>query len=174
MPCTESSNKAASHNCLGKDITEGFKSLLRNTAEKLTGYARRLFMAETVDRYGRGGQSWAQRELGWNRCTIRKGMHELRSGIQCKDAFSLRGRTAYDKRLPKLLDDIRDIVEPKAQTDATFRTSDLFVKVTAKEVRELLIEEKDYKAEDLPNRRTMSTILNRMGYRLRTVKKTDR
>jgi hypothetical protein len=174
MPCTECSKKAVGSNSLGKDLTEGFKSLLRNTAQKLTGYARRVFMAETVEQYGHGGQTWAQRELGWNRWTIRKGMHELKSGIQCKDAFSLRGRKAYSKRLPKLLDDIRDIVEPKAQTDATFRTSDLFVKVTAKEVRELLIEEKGYKAEGLPGRRTMSTILNNMGYRLQTVKKTNR
>jgi hypothetical protein len=38
----------------------------------------------------------------------------------------------------------------------------------------LLIEQKDYKDEDLPKRRTLSTILNRLGYRLRKVKKTNR
>jgi hypothetical protein len=130
-------------------------------------------MAETVQEYGPGGQVWAERKFAWNRGTIRKGMHELRTGIECKDGFTLRGRKAYEERLPNLLDDIRDIVDPKAQTDTTFRTSDLFVKVTAKEVRQLLIEEKGYKDEELPKRRTINTILNRMGYRLRTVKKTD-
>lgn len=174
MPGNENSRKATPSDSPRKDLAEGFKPLLRDTAKKLKGYARRLFMAEAVEGYGRGGQNWAQKELGWNRCTIRKGMHELRCGIQCKDAFSLRGRKSYDKRLPKLLDDIRDTVDPRAQTDATFRTSDLFVKVTAKEVRKLLIDEKGYKAEDLPKRRTMSTILNRLGYRLRKVKKTNR
>jgi hypothetical protein len=147
--------------------------LLLNTARKLKGSARRLFMAETVQEYGFGGQRWAQSELGWNRWTIRKGMHELKTGIECKDGFSFRGRKAYKERLPNLEDDIRDIIDPKAQTEATFRTSDLFVKVTAKEVRALLIEEKGYRDEELPKRRTMNAILNRMGYRLRTVKKTD-
>ncbi|MHC1727471.1 MAG: hypothetical protein AB9866_15955 [Syntrophobacteraceae bacterium] len=86
----------------------------------------------------------------------------------------MRGRKAYEKRLPSLLDDIRDIVDPKAQIDATFRTSDLFVRVTANEVRQLLIEEKGYKDAELPKRRTINTILNSLGYRLRKVKKTGR
>jgi len=160
-------------NSLREGIRNGLKSLLCNTAKKLRGAARRLFMAETVQQYGVGGQIWAQQELGWNRTTIRKGMHELRTGIECKDGFTLRGRKSYEERLPNLFDDIRDIVDPKAQTDTTFRTSDLFVKVTAKEVRLLLIEEKGYKDEELPKRRTVNSILNRMGYRLRTVKKTS-
>jgi hypothetical protein len=134
--------------------------LLCSTAKKLKGGLRRLFMAETVQQYGPGGQIWAERDLGWNRGTIRKGMHELRTGIECKDGFSLRGRKSYEEHLPNLLDDIRDIVDPKAQTEATFRTSDLFVKVTAKEVRQLLIEEKGYKDDALPKRRTVNTILN--------------
>ena len=66
---------------------------------------------------GPGGQKWAERELGWNRVTIRKGTRELWTGMECKDRFSLRGRKSYEKLLPNLLDDIRDIVDPKAQTD---------------------------------------------------------
>ena len=34
-----------------------------------------------------GGQRRAEEELGWNRGTIRKGMHELESGIRCEDAM---------------------------------------------------------------------------------------
>lgn len=174
MPDPENSTNASPPGFSREGLTEGFKSLLRNTSKKLKGCARRLFMAETVQQYGPGGQRWAQRELGWNRHTIRKGMHELRTGIECKDGFSLRGRKACEERLPNLLADIRDVVEPKAQTDATFRTLRLFVKISAREVRELLIVEKGYKEEELPKRRAMSTILNKMGYRLRKVKKTSR
>jgi hypothetical protein len=158
----------------GEGFTEGIKSLLRNTVKRLKGSARRLFMAETVLQYGSGGQRWAQRELGWNRSTIRKGMQELRTGIVCQDGFSLRGRKASKDRLPSLLADIRDVIDPESQTDATFRTPRLFVRISAREVRELLIEEKGYKDEELPKRRTISTILNNMGYRLRKVKKTNR
>ena len=90
------------------------------------------------------------------------------------DAFCLRGRKRSEKHLPNLLDDIRDIVEPNAQVDATLRTPRLYIKLTARQVRTQLIEQKDYTDEDLPKRRTISTILNKLGYRLRKVKKTNR
>jgi len=38
-------------------------------------------------------------------------------------------------------------------------------------VRAQLIEQKHYRDEDLPKRRTISTILNTLGYRLRKVRK---
>ena len=37
-------------------------------------------MAEVVQGLGIGGQTFAERELGWNRRTIRKGTEELTSG----------------------------------------------------------------------------------------------
>jgi hypothetical protein len=154
-------------------LTEAAKSLFKSAALKLKGSARRIFMAETVRELGPGGQTLGERELGWNRGTIRKGMHELAAGIQCMDAFCLRGRKRSDKRLPNLLDDIRDIVDSGAQVDATLRTPRLYIKLTARQVRVQLIEQKHYKDEELPNRRTISTILNKLGYRLRKVKKTD-
>ncbi|NEP47198.1 MAG: ISAzo13 family transposase, partial [Okeania sp. SIO2H7] len=45
-------------------------------------------------------------------------------------------------------------------------------KLTAKQVRMALIEEKGYKDEELPGRVTIGTILNRMGYRLKKTQKT--
>jgi hypothetical protein len=87
------------------------------------------------------------------------------------DAFCLRGRKRSDNRLPDLLDDIRDIVEPGAQVDATLRTPRLYIKPTARQVRTQLIEQKHYRDGDLPKRRTISTILNTLDYRLRKVKK---
>jgi hypothetical protein len=155
-------------------LTDGIKSLLKSAAVKLKGSARRRFLAETVRGLGSGGQGLAERELGWNRGTIRKGMHELTAGVECKDAFCLRGRKGSEKHLPNLLDDIRDIVEPSAHVDATLRTPRLYIKLTARQVRTQLIEQKHYKDEELPKRRTINTILNKLGYRLRKVKKTNR
>lgn len=162
---------SSSQGRLRRNLTDGIKSLLKSAAGKLKGSARRLFLAETVRELGPGGQTVAERELGWNRGTIRKGMHELTAGVECKDAFCLRGRTRSDKRLANLLDDIRDIVDSNAQVDATLRTPRLFIKLTARQVRTQLIEQKHYTDDDLPKRRTISTILNRLGYRLRKVKK---
>lgn len=63
------------------ELTPEVKSLLIETAKELKGSARRLFMARTVKALGKGGQREAERELGWDRKTIRKGMRELESRI---------------------------------------------------------------------------------------------
>jgi hypothetical protein len=37
---------------------------------------RRMFMARTAQALGEGGKLLAERELGWNRGTMHKGMHD--------------------------------------------------------------------------------------------------
>jgi hypothetical protein len=63
------------------ELTPEVKSLLIEAAKGLKGSARRLFMARAVKALGKGGQRKAERELGWDRKTIRKGMRELESRI---------------------------------------------------------------------------------------------
>ena len=63
------------------ELTHEAKSLLIETAKELKGSARRLFMARAVKAMGKGGRRKAERELGWDRETIRKGIRELESGI---------------------------------------------------------------------------------------------
>src|SRR6266446_1709326 len=91
------------------ELTDGFKSNIVETGKTLRGVQRRLFMARTVRSLGSGGQRRAEAEFGWNRVTIRKGMHELRSGIICCDAFAARGRARAEEKLPDLLADTPDI-----------------------------------------------------------------
>lgn len=93
------------------ELTEVVKELLMETAKTLKGSARRIFLARTVQALGEGGQRLAERELGWNRGTIRKGLHELEHGIVCIDAFSSRGRKRSEAHLPNLLSDITAIVD---------------------------------------------------------------
>jgi len=87
------------------ELTKEVKALLLSTAKDLKGSALRMFMARTVQALGEGGQRRAKRELGWNRGTIRKGMHEVESGIICVDAYSSRGRKRSEEHLPNLLID---------------------------------------------------------------------
>ena len=47
----------------------------------------------------------------------------------------------------------------------------LYIKITAKAVRKLLIEQKGYKSEELPSENTIGNMLNRMGYSLKRVLK---
>ena len=65
--------------------TESLKEVLQETAKTLKGASRRRFMAQIVLELGHGGQSKAERELGWNRGTIRKGIYEITSGITQRD-----------------------------------------------------------------------------------------
>src|SRR3954469_9415538 len=119
----------------------------------------------------RGGQRWAEEHLGWSRVTIRKGMRELHSGMTCLDAFSARGRRPVEGRLPRLLDDIRDIADGYSQADPKFQTDRLFTRISAAEVRRQLIECKGYTDEELPTQQTINAKLNDLGYRLSRVAK---
>ncbi|MCC5616058.1 hypothetical protein LC605_13450 [Nostoc sp. CHAB 5836] len=106
-------------------LTDSLKSLYIKTSQKLKGSDRRQFMAEVVKGLGRGGQIIAERELGWNRRTIRKGMQELEHGMSIADSFKLRGRKRTEENLPSILSDIVSIVDPQSQTDPTFRRNGL-------------------------------------------------
>ena len=155
------------------ELTDEVKVFLSETAETLKGSARRVFMARAVRNLGAGGQRRAARELGWNRATVRKGRHELDSGIICVDGFALRARKKAEDHLPHLLADIRAIVDGQSQTDPQFRTRRLYTRLTAGEVRRQLIAQKGYTDAELPCERTIATKLNRLGYTLTKVAKTQ-
>ena len=153
------------------ELIESLKAVLIETAQTLTGATRRLFMARTVKMLGRGGAQRAEKELSWNRGTIRKGQHELQSGFTCVDNFSARGRKRAEEHWPKLEQDIREIVGPQSQIDPSFKTERLYTRLSAEEVRSQLIEKKGYSESDVPTRRTVSTKLNEFGFHLRKVAK---
>jgi Rhodopirellula transposase DDE domain len=155
------------------ELTDVVKALLLNTAKDLKGSARRIFMARTVQALGEGGQRLAERELGWNRGTIRKGMKELEHGIVCVDAFSSRGRKRSEDHLPHLLVDITAIVDGQSQADPQFRTTRLYTRLTATEVRRQLIGKFGYTDEELPTAETIATKLNMLGYYLKKVAKSQ-
>ena len=145
--------------------------VLIDPAKALKGSQRRLFMAKTVRAMGRGGQRWAEVHLGWCRDTIRKGMHELRTGMTCLDAFHCRRRQPAEEHLPRLLDDIRAIVDGQCQADPRFQTERLFIRISAAEVRRQLIATRGYTDAELPTQQTINTKLNLLGFRLTRVAK---
>ena len=145
--------------------------VLIDTAETLKAGQRRLFMAKAVEAMGPGGQKWAEAHLGWNRQLIRKGMHELRTGMTCVDAFHCRRRKPAEEHLPRLLDDIRSIADAHSQADPKFQTRRLFTRISAAEVRRRLIATRGYTDEQLPTQQTINTKLNLLGFRLTEVAK---
>ena len=153
-------------------LTERLKALFVETAKALKGTARRVFMAKTVRALGKGGQRKAERELGWSRQTVRKGEHERRTGVECVDAFALRGSKPIESRIPNLREDIKAIVDGQSQTDPTFCTTRIYRRITSAEVRRQLMLQKGYSEEDVPSEETIRVRLNAMGYRPMKVRKS--
>lgn len=155
------------------ELTDSLKALFVDTAQSLKGSARRIFMARTVKELGPGGQRRAERELGWNRGTLRKGLHELASGLRCLDAFAARGRKRAEHHLPHLLADLKAIVDSQSQTDPQFRTTRLYTRLSAAEVRRQLMAQTGYTDAALPTVQTITTKLNDLGYFPKKVAKSQ-
>ena len=153
------------------ELTESGKALLGEAARALTGSARRRFLARTVEDLGPGGQRRAARELGWSRVTIRTGLRELRRGVTCVDAFALRGRTPAEAHLPRLLADLETVVVGQRQADPSVRTTRLYTRLTAREVRQQLIAQHGDTDEELPTAKTIGAKLNALGDHPQTVAK---
>jgi Rhodopirellula transposase DDE domain len=153
------------------ELSPEMRSWLMETARSFHGAQRRRFMAQTVQALGLS-QRHAALALGWARDTVRKGLHELHSGITCFDNFSARGRKPIEVSLPSLLADICDLVQDHLQTDPTFQTTRLYCRVSAAEVRQQLIDRKGYPRQHVPSVQTMTTKLNDLGFRLRPVTKS--
>ena len=129
-------------------------------------------MARAVKMLGRGGQRPAERELGWDRATIRKGTHELESGFRCVEGYGARGRKRAEEKLPALLDDIKAIVAGQSQTDPSFASTRLYTRLSAAAVRHALITQKGYSDNELPTEETIRVKLNKLGDHLRSVQKS--
>ncbi len=153
-------------------LTPALTPLLQATAADLPASARRLFMARVVQARGTGGQRTAERLLGWNRHTIRKGTLELQHGRHCAAAFAARGRKPAEAHLPQLLADLRALVDAQSPTDPQFSSTRLYTRLSAAEVRRQLIAQKGYRAAELPTAATLGRKLKALGYQLRPVAKT--
>ncbi len=57
---------------------------------------------------------------------------------------SARGRYKAEEHLTNLLEDIKKLVDSQSQTDPSFKSQRLYTRLTASQVRKLLIEKFDY------------------------------
>jgi hypothetical protein len=153
-------------------LTAQTLSTIKLAAKKLSGSKRRAFQAQVTKDYLGGSGRRAERVFGWSRTSVEKGLRELETGIICIDNFSARGRHRTEEKDPALEAAIRALVDPQSQTDPKFQSAFLYTRVTGEKVRQVLIEEKGYRDEELPHPRTFQRLLNRLNYRLRRVQKT--
>jgi hypothetical protein len=152
-------------------LTEELSELLTRLVKQIPYEYRRQAMGDVVQTLLDGKSRKAEDALGWNRHTVKLGLNEFRTGIRCLSDVSARGKKKVEVDNPQLLNDIECILEPHSESDSHLRTTLLHSNVTAKSVRDALIEH-GYSKDDLPAERTFYELLNRQGYRRRTVTKS--
>jgi hypothetical protein len=153
-------------------LTEEVIASFKDAARKLTGPKRRAFEAQVTLDYLDGNVWKAERVFGWSHHTVTLGLNELRTGITCQGNFSARGNRKTEEKWPELEADIRALADPESQADPKFQSPFLYTRMTAKAMRQALIDQKGWTDEELPHRNTIGEILNRLGYKMRRVQKT--
>jgi hypothetical protein len=132
---------------------------------------RRLAMGDVTMTVLDGKPRVAEDVFGWGRAAVELGMNEFRTQIVCVNDLSTRKKPKVEEKNPKLLSDIVEIMTPQSHAEPSLRTTFSYTDLTAKAVYGFLLE-KGWTEEELPTQRTISNILNRQEYRLRTVAKT--
>lgn len=154
-------------------LNDTIQLTFKDAAKKLTGQRKREFIAKVTEDYFDGSARRAETVLGWCRHSIQLGLHERRTGIMCVDNYQARGRHKSEKILPNLEADIHQLVDTQSQAEPKLRSTFLYARISARAVREGLISEMSYSESQLPTRQTIGEILNRMGYRLKKLKKQN-
>ena len=152
-------------------VTSETRELLDRLVAMVPWSERRKAMGDVAFTMLDGKARVAELMFGWNRNTVELGMNELRTGITCLNDLSTRRRLKTEEKTPELLDDIRRFLDPHSHADLQLRTTLAYTNITAQAVHDAL-REIGYSSETLPTVRTISNLLNRHGYRLRTVAKT--
>ena len=147
-------------------------NLIGRLVESIAWPARRAAMGDVTEALLDGKVRVAETVFGWNRVAIVVGIHEHQTGITCMNDIASRVKPKTEDKHPELLAEIRAIMEPHSQSESSLRTTLLYTHMTAKTVHAALIE-KGWSTHALPSVRTISNLLNRQDYRLRSVAKTQ-
>ncbi len=153
------------------EVTPQVTELVGRLVDMIPWPFRRSAMGDVIISLPDGKSRVAEDVFGRSRNTTEPGMNEFRTKILCVSDLSDRRKLKAEEKNPKLLTDIVEIMEPHSQSESRLRTTLLYTNMTAKAVYEALLL-KGWSEETLPTSPTISNILNRHGYRLRTVGKT--
>lgn len=152
-------------------ITPQVTELIARLVDMIPWPARRAAMGDVTMSLPEGKPGVAEDVFGWSRVTAEPGMNEFRTKILCVSDLSVRRKPRSEEKYPKLPADIAEIMEPHSQSESHLRTALLYANMTAKAVYNALIS-KGWTEDTLPRLQTVSSILNRHGYRLRSVENT--
>ena len=152
-------------------VSTEFVELISRLVDLIPWPERRSAMGDVTLSLLDGKKRVAEDVFGWGRSAVQVGIKEFQTGISCMNDISKRRKPKTEEKDPELLADIFTIMEPHSETESRLRTTLLYTNMTAKAVYNALLE-KGWSVESLPTLRTISNILIRHDYRLRTVAKT--
>ena len=153
------------------ELTQRMVETIQSAAKHMSGHRRRAFQAEVALQYCAGSARRAESIFGWGRDAVATGLDEARTGTLHEDRVSERGRSKSEEIHPELVAVIHSLVAPQTQADPKFQSPLAFTRMTARAVREQLLAH-DATHAVTPAERTVHTILHRLGYRMRRVRKT--
>ena len=151
-------------------VSEEIVDLIARLVELIPWPDRRLAMGDVTLSLLSGKHRVSEDVFGWSRAAVEVGIHEYQSGFVCVNDVSNRRKPKTEHKFPKLMAAIHGIMEPQTQAEPRLRTTLLYTHMTAQAVHKALA--KKGWSKSLPTIRTISNILNRHDYRLRTVEKT--
>ena len=144
---------------------------IKVAASKMSRIERRAFQAEMATKYCAGSARRTESVFGWSRDAVQLGLHEKRTGIVCLSAQSaFSGDKPWEEKHPDVADALWELAESHSQQDPSFRGPLLYTRLTAAEALRQL-RSQGFAEEVLPSPSTMAEVLNRNGYRLRSVLK---
>ena len=152
-------------------ISPELVGLVTRLVELIPWPVRRSAMGDVTLVLLDGKHRVAEDVFGWGRSVVQVGINEFKTGISCVNDLSKRVKPKTEEKNPELLVEIHNIMEPHSEADSHLRTTLLYTNMTANTVYDALVE-KGWSAESLPTVRTISNILLRQKYQLRTVSKT--
>ena len=156
---------------ISKENYEQLLPSIRQASQNLKGGERRRYLGQLVLDIGRGGQRLVSKTIGISRHTLRKGIQEIKSGIEIEDKFHERGRDRIEDKNPRLVESIRAIVDGASQIDPQFKSTRLYTRLSPRSVM-VELEKQGYRLIDLPCENTIGNIMKRLGYKRRKVAKT--
>ncbi|MCL1914560.1 MAG: hypothetical protein FWG10_11980 [Eubacteriaceae bacterium] len=144
------------------DMLKELFSLVPNEVE-------RIWLGRMANAVDHGGQALVSRLFPRSKEFVAKGQKEAKAG-KASPIASGRGRKGIEAKHPNLVEDIHKLMKDKCSADPRLKGDWRYSGLTIREIRAELIGRFAYTS--LPGRSSLHKLVNRLGYRLKTVEKT--
>lgn len=113
-------------------LTERVKATFKDATRKLAGEKKRALIAQVALNYYDSSARKTERELGWDRVSIQRGLDSLRTGSPYQGNYRARGWKKTEEIPPNLEQDIRELIDGDVQADPKFQTTFRYRQVSSK------------------------------------------